>query len=728
MLPKILPVVLSALQRLRYFLFFIFLVLFSFASLYISRNAHHPFVDTDLLYFLPAQSQSAMDYRSALERYGSMDHLYLNIQSKDSAALIASKADLISKLNQSFPTEIRSLTISKEDDFFRKNALLYIPTAQLAPLVQELKIWRNCLQKSTVCPTQFTPKWDLHSLRLPLDVKNTLHEIFQGKSRSVSGLEWDSVAQKWSMWIQLRLNRPASDPVFAYQVMQKAKTFTHELDPKFHYEWSGAYTLSEVHYTKIRSMIIAFLFGVVVVFGMLWVLRPRRFKSHLVVLVFALASTGFCALMSLWLLLLNQTHLDLISLLAWVMGIGVALGFSLPLTLSILDSSESELNSKVLQGLQIWCRPWLAWVLGSGGLLLILSQSEVLWAQEFAWSLVITVGFALVLPAFLIPLFILSFRTVPEPKNNPEFCYPDPKARLWAFMCGMALLLFALFYFSPKVELQPEAFARFRIQELENERAKTPGSNQHKIQNMMLLAKDYEALSQFEDQLSAINLPYIQGLLSPRTLYPTFAEQEERVFWIEDIARISQQLLQMNVNTQLKSSLSLLNELAQTKPFTQKQIPVWALESLKEKDHSYGQVAILYTSIEPGQFTQLADLRTQLQRINSSSHIQFASADWIFMDFIKEIGSAKVYLIWGFTAFILCILVLNWQDWRRALQPLFMAAIWFTTSVGLWVLWYKALNAFIFIELWIVSLYALCLILWSTFPTTSPRLENYERN
>lgn len=700
-----------------------FVALFALSLFSLTRTVHQPLLDTDLSHLLPEQSTAVQNYRTALARYGSTDHLYLRINGTDSAIVQSQSRAIGEKLRMAWP-EILTLHSAKDDQFFRKHALLYLDNDKLQSMVNLLRAWRDCQRGTVSCPTEFAPQIDLTSFAYPEDVQNALSQILQKKQSSRTpglDLQWDAQQHRWTATLQIRLAKPATDPVFSAMLMRKARHLTDSLSQQgdLEYALSGAYTVGERLFAKIQKIAIAGLGGLLLLMGMIVILRPRTLGANFLALGTAVIAVLSGASVNLALLLLSWEHLDLFALGAWLLSMGVGLGIAFSLALSILDSPGHFARERIVRGLAHWI-----WPLGGAGLALVIGSTVMMNAgfagyRAFGMVLVFALGFLSLWSLAVVPWLCLLVRNLPRPKKHLDLIYQDPKSRTWAFLFGTFILLFGAFYFVPKLQIQPDAFARFRIQEANVDALfdKTLGD----AQTIIVLADEHGPLSKFQDLLGQNRPPMVRSLLSLRNLYPSAVEQEERTIWVEDLARLSSAPELKSAPIELQQWTNSLSALVVAHPFAQREIPAWSLDLLREKDGTYGKIALLSAQYPLGDLQSIQKLRSDLERQSSGLGLRFASPDFLYLETVQAMHADKPFVIWGFALMLVSLLLWNWHNWRLVLQPLLLGSLWLVTSAGLWLWLNHTLNLGPLVGLGLFSLYGLSMMLWSSFPTTSPR-------
>lgn len=677
-----------------------------------------PLLSTKISHLADAHSPALRAYQAGLDRYGSYEHLYLSISGKDSTQIQGLRNSLIQEIRDRWSPWIISVQGAKNDAFLQRHALYYLDPKQLSQISQNLKSWRDCKRSANPCPDTAAPRFVLGGTAYPPDVESSLRQILAGKT--VPALDYDSSQKLWTAHIQIRPKSPASDLELSNTLWEQAQSLNSILlRNQIRTQWSGSYTLAPQYWHKLQTLGLSALAGMVCLLLLIWILRPRTWNASLLALGGALSASLSGAALSLWVLWGTGLTWDLFFLSAWIIALSLGLGLAFSLALSILDSKAPSPVQRVAEGLHHWTRPLLSGALALGLVWIIAQSAPFAGFKIFGSSLSLFLLATGLWNLLWVSVFCLCFKELPKLHRPVIEIYPNPKARTWAFGTGLLVLLLSSVLLLPKLQLQPEAFSRFQLQKASSPLDSASALGRRDAQTFIALAQDPAEMSQFLQSLEQDPIPGISASLSPASIYPSAADQEERSIWIEDIHRLSQNSAFKKAPASVRAWAGELNRLSKVRPFGLRDIPDWTVELLREKDGSYGSVALLSAAYQAGDFHSVAAIRAHLEK--RAPHMLFASPDLVYVELLREMQSAKAWPIWGSAVFLLCLLLLNWHGWRKALQPLLLGALWLWCSAGLWLLLNHTLNTAIWASMWGLGLYALCLMLWSSFPSTSPR-------
>lgn len=677
----------------------------------LSQNLASPMLSPQISHLAQAGDPANSAYQAGLERYGSYEHLSLKLSSPDSALLEKASTEAMLDIQREFGDLALSVEGAGDDQFFQNHALYYLDSKQLREIGVQLRQWRDCMQKSAACPAENKEALRLQAGAYPPDVEKTLNRILAGKN--LNTMDYDSVQKTWNTSIQIRPRGPATDLKLSAELWNRAQVLSHKWNSQgLQSKWSGPYTLAPKFWSKLPKIALSALVGLGLLVLFLWILRPRTLGSSLIALGAALSASLSSGALSLWILLHSSVQMDLFALSAWLMALGLGLGLAFSWALSILDDREADALKRTQKGLRPWIWPSISLWIGTLLALAICQFSDFagfkIWGQVFGLSLL---GLSIWNLGWII-LFCLCFKTLPAPKKHLLEIYPDPKARSWAFGIGM-LSLFALFLWGiPQLQIQAQAFTRFQLkQNLVPEQANE--------ESMILLSSSPAELGTLLQSLDQKPIPGIKVSLSPLSIYPSAAEQEERSIWIEDIHKLSQHPLFKGAPGPIQAWTAELQKLSATKPFGLREIPAWTQDLLREKDGNYGRIALISALYPTGHFQAAQKYAQALKQ--RDPQILISSPDLVYASLWDQMINNRTWMLWSVLALLLCLLLLNWNHWRRALQPIFLGALWLWCSTGLWLLLSHVLNPLMWTLIWLGGLYALCLLLWSAFPSTSPR-------
>ena len=96
-------------------------------------------LDADLAHLLPEKTPSVIALNESYERFGSTDRFMIAIQSEDVELVAALQDSIADYIHRNWQGDYVSTQIDNENQFFKDNALLYLPLKHLESLRDNLE-------------------------------------------------------------------------------------------------------------------------------------------------------------------------------------------------------------------------------------------------------------------------------------------------------------------------------------------------------------------------------------------------------------------------------------------------------------------------------------------------------------------------------------------------------------------------------------------------------------
>ena len=108
-------------------------------------------LDADLSHLLPQDTPSVKALEESYLRFGSTDKFMIAIQSEDLNLVVALQDSIAEYIHKNWEGDFVSTQVDNDNQFFKDNALLYLPVKHLENIRDNLEdlqqeIHRNCLQ------------------------------------------------------------------------------------------------------------------------------------------------------------------------------------------------------------------------------------------------------------------------------------------------------------------------------------------------------------------------------------------------------------------------------------------------------------------------------------------------------------------------------------------------------------------------------------------------------
>jgi predicted RND superfamily exporter protein len=684
------------------------------ASVFYTKNNLK--LDTKLSSLLPKNTPSVLALEESSKRFGSSDKFIIVIQSDD--------VELIAKLQDSIKTEIDtawkdfliSSQIARDNSFFKKHALLYLPVHHLERIRNNLEVIQKemgtsinpflvNLEEEEKGPKKTSKQvieeleWfdaDIpQELGLPDEAADAFTGFLEKKDKSEKaekkGEEWDPKAvlpphlktrligqnrsdSTINGVILCKLSGSSTDLEFTKMILDKANAvidrYKEKYGDKVHMGIRGSYEgLQDVEAMWDDSFLATIISIVLMI-----VLIIAFFRSVLSAILL-LGQVLFATALMLFFTAAFYGQLNLYSLFVAAIIIGMGIDFSIHLMGTAQRMNKKlGLQESLVEALDHMISPMFLAALTTVAGLLTLLIADFRGFYEFGVIASVGVTLSFLSAVLGLPVLITLIGGLPKSKqpNVIPASWSEEKTRRFSgkFAAFTITLLLVLAFFIPKAEFEHN-FRKLRPAPKEQpEGAKKEKKLRYGIamassrtgsQPAAVLGDTPEELDKLYDtlmhRLHVEKEPMLRSFLTLKTFVPNQEDQEERMELIEEIGELIQTKAFNKVEGEEAEMVEKLRDMSEVEPFTAEDIPEWALSVLKEKDGKYGTIGFIYGKYKSWDAREMRLFQEKYGHWNfGGKDLRVYSSAFISADVIKAVQDDS--LIMGLFMFIVLTLTL----------------------------------------------------------------------
>jgi predicted RND superfamily exporter protein len=631
-------------QQYRWAVFIVSLVLFGFSLWYTATNIR---LNNDLSSLLPQNTPSVLALEESTERFGSSDKFILAIQSDDPVLIARLQDSLKQKVELEWKDIAISVQVQRDNQFFLDHALLYLPVPHLERVVDNLYTIKGRIsQEANPLLVQLSEAEDededeelvwfesdiSQELGLPDEAASAFQKFFDenkedGATAQEIEAEWDPkailpdslkdrlIGQKESDRtvngvVLIKLVESSTNLNFTQEVLARAEKLlapfrSGEYSSPVRFSVEGSYEgLKDVKGMRSDGIISTIVSVILVV--LLVVYLFRSFWGAVLLMGQVFFATSLMLLFTT--VFYKQLNPYTLFVAAIIIGMGIDFSIHLMGTAQRLRSHYNSLEDSLAATIQHLLKPMALAAFTTIAGLLTLLVADFRGFYEFGVIASVGIFFSFGSALFGLPVLILLVGGLPEKRNQsmfPSHWQDKDVARLLkraavtlaVVLCGAVLCI-------------PQAEFEYNFRNLRPDK-KAVESNEPKMhygvamkskrkssQPAVVLGNSQEELNQLYDTLM-VRLheekdPYLKSFLTLKTFVPPEEDQEERMEYIGEIQELIGNKAFDYVEGDNATKVAQLRELSEVEPFTPEDIPEWALDVLKEKDGSYGNIGFIY--------------------------------------------------------------------------------------------------------------------------------------
>ncbi len=693
--------------------------------------ATHLRIDANLDALLPRNTETIRAMREAKTRLGSSDLYTIAISIQDPAELARIQDRLADSLRK-WPDVVYAQS-QRDNSFFRKHALLYLPQDQLRKISREIQDLRLDLGKQGPLTVDLLdedsaaakPKREWFDADLPqqLGLPDEAAESFtrflkKGKTGadqydSKSGIP-DSLRSrlmgrtregKLVGLVQASLSKPSSDFDYVKTVVARSHALLGPLRSEYGARLNIGVEGPYKELAEVDSLASNGLLATLISVGLNILIIAAFFRNFgSVFLVFLQAVIACLVTLALTMGIYGHLNLYTAFVVSILFGMGIdfsiyVLGYALRLVregedwATALARTLDELFFSLLVGASTTV----------AGLLTLLASKFVgfyeFGVQASAGIVVSLAGVYLLLPAYLfameslgsVPGFAWLRIRAADPIRWPFSWRPDwPK-----LVKGTALTVCAgalvLGFFIPRLAFEYD-FSKLRDTRGEKDGglpvSVALGSNRTSSQPVVVMARDSASMAALQDtllrRLTVNRDPYLRSFLTLATFVPPVQAQQERMLEINHIGELISARVFDRAKGDDSAMIANLRDLAMTSPFHPADIPPWALNLLRERDGSYGRLGFIYGRYNSSNALDASVFQEHYGHLSAGGErLASFSTSFVFSDIIHIVKSDSLRVSIWMVGVLILLLALIFRDWRLLIACLIQMAVGLVWILGL---------------------------------------------
>lgn len=614
-------------------------------------------LDADLSHLLPEDTPSVKALEESFERFGSTDRFMIAIQSED-VELVAALQDSISDyIHKNWQGDFVSTQVDNDNQFFKDNALLYLPIKHLerirdnledlqleigrknGPLVVDLLGETSATDSSAAAPTEKKERiwFDAtipQELGLPDEAVSAFDAFFKKDTSEVAknADEWnpkaylpahlktrligtpqpDSTEILFNGVVNAKLIKPSTDYEFVTRILAKTDTLLQYFSSKKYpvptrFTVEGTYEgLKEVDEVANDSI---FSFGIsLVLIFFLTVFFFRSLKGPVLVtgsvLYACLPTLAFTALFY------GKLNPFTVFVASIILGIGIDYSIHILGNAQKLLQKNSTLEDVLQETQRKMIKPFILASFTTIAAFLTLLVAHFRGFYEFGVVASMGVLFSMLTSVLVLPVFVACMGGIPAAPQNSLLPKTWDEQRIFKFFKHVAIVGFVLgavaLVFTPYVDFEHDLKNLRRPSTAKVSSTKKISTKVTRATNRAVtstpaavMGSDPEQLDMLYDtlmvRLHVEKDSTLGSFLTLKSFVPPKDSQEKRLEIIEEIRDLAEARVFDRAEGEDSVNIATLRKLAEVeKSFTAEDVPAWTLDLLREKDGSYGKIGFIY--------------------------------------------------------------------------------------------------------------------------------------
>lgn len=681
-------------------------------------------LDADLSHLLPEDTPSVKALEESYQRFGSTDRFTIAIQSED-AELVAALQDSISGyIHNNWQGDFVSTQIDDDNQFFKDNALLYLPVTHLerirdnledlqleigrenGPLVVDLlgdvapkekkeRIWFDAnLPQELGLPEEAVSAFATFFKKGP-DTTKSENAVAEWRpkdpvpahlrTRLIGCPQPDSTGKIWfNGVVNAKLIKPSTDYEFVTHILARTDSLlkyfgAKEYPVKTRFTVEGTYEgLKEVDEVANDS-IFSFAISLVLII-LLTSFFFRSFKGPVLVTASVLyACIPTFAFTALFYGKLNPFTVFVASI---ILGIGIDYSIHILGTAQKLLHKYATLEEVLEEAQKKMIKPFFLASFTTIAAFLTLLAAHFKGFYEFGVVASAGVVFSMLTSLLVLPVFIKCMGGIPKAPQNSFFPKSWNDQQIFKFFKYAAVigLIFGgvSLYFAPNVDFEHN---------LKNlRRAKTVKTTQNNKISTKVTKASYKAVTStpaavMGSKPEQLDMLYdtlmvrlhvekdtlLGSFLTLKSFVPPQDSQKLRLEVIEEIRDLAEARVFDRAEGEDSVNVANLRKLSAVEnTFTAEDIPSWTLDLLREKDGSYGKIGFIYGDFPGWDANALHRFQDRYGRWNfDGENLRTFSSQFILSDVIESVKQDSFRLAFVIILVILGTLIISFRKPRQ---------------------------------------------------------------
>ncbi len=696
-------------------------------------------LDADLAHLLPEKTPSVIALNESYERFGSTDRFMIAIQSEDVELVAALQDSIADYIHRNWQGDYVSTQIDNENQFFKDNALLYLPLKHLeslrdnledvqqeigrqnGPLVVDLLGEDLAEKKERVWFDASIPQ----ELGLPEEALSAFDSFFKKDSSKTenASAEWnpkstipahlrtrligspqpDSTGKiLYNGVVNAKLLKPSTDYEFVTRILAKTDTLlqnfnsrTYAVPTRFTVE--GTYEgLKEVD-DVANDSIFSFGISLVLIF-LLTMFFFRSVKGPILVtgsvLYACLPTLAFTALFY------GKFNPFTVFVASIILGIGIDYSIHILGTAQKLKHKYATLEEVLEAAQSKMIKPFILASITTIAAFLTLLASNFRGFYEFGIVASTGVLFSMLTSVLVLPVFVKCLGGIPAaPQNSllPKSWSEQKIARFFrtASIVGFALGAFAL-YFCQYVDFEHNLKNLRRVSTEKTQKKNKISTKVTRESNKAVSSTPAAVMGSKPEQLDLLydtlmvrllveKDSMLGSFLTLKSLVPPQDSQELRLEIIEEIRDLANARVFDRATGEDSANIASLRKLSQVeKPFTAEDIPSWTLDLLREKDGSYGKIGFIYGDFPSWDAKALHKFQERYGHWNfDGENLRTFSSQFILSDVIESVKADSFKLAGAIIVVIMGTLAISFRKPKLFVTGCISFGMGFLITMGL---------------------------------------------
>lgn len=697
-------------------------------------------LDADLAHLLPEKTPSVMALNESYERFGSTDRFMIAVQSEDVEIVAAMQDSISAYIHEHWKGDFVSTQIDNENQFFKDNALLYLPIRHLenlrdnledvqqeigrenGPLVVDLlsdnvpqekkeRIWFDAsipqelglpdealsafdsfFKKDSAASEKKSDEWDSKST-IPAHLKTRL--IGSPKPDSTGKILYNGV-------VNAKLLKPSTDYEFVTHILARTDTLLQHFNGKSYsaptrFTVEGTYEgLKEVDDVANDST-FSFFISLVLIF-LLAILFFRSVKGPILltssVLYACIPTLAFTALFY------GQLNPFTVFVASIILGIGIDYSIHMLGTAQKMLRQYATLEEVLKCAQQKMFKPFILASFTTIAAFLTLLASQFRGFYEFGIVASMGVLFSMLTSLLVLPVFVKCMGGIPPAPTNSLLPKSWSEAKIRKVFTAAAIVGFLIggvsLYYCQYVDFEHNLRNLRRVSTEKTQKKNkistkvTTASGKAKSSTpAAVMGSKPEQLDKLYDTLMYRLLvekdSMLGSFLTLKTFVPPTDSQESRLEVIDEIRELAAARIFDRATGEDSANIATLRQLAKVeRTFTAEDIPGWALDFLREKDGSYGKIGFIYGDFPGWDANALHKFQERYGHWNfDGEDLRTFSSQFILSDVIESVKADSYKLAAAVTVVILLTMVVSFRKPKLFLTGGISFGMGFLITLGL---------------------------------------------
>ncbi len=687
-------------------------------------------LDPDLDDLLPRDTPTIRAMHETNKRFGSADLFTIAIQMDNVEECARVQQEIKNEIEKTWDDALY-VQIERDNAFFMKHALLYLPVENLSHILsnlEELELELGArgplvvdLSSGDSTEEQVINKnrvWFDADLPQELGLPDEAASVFQSFLNTTKEDEAegsgekaeafnpkagipDSLKNRLMGWhsdgtlnavVQAALKEPSSNTQYARDVINRTEKMLAPIRARYGDKIDVGIEGSYQVLKQVESLAINGIIATIISIGLIVVVIFTFFRSFGALLAILSQVAVTCTYtMAITGLIYGRLNLYSVFVIAILLGLGI------DYSIHILGHAQKDARKgkswhhAFTDTLKALFRPMLLAALTTVAGMLTLLAADFIGFYEFGVIASIGITFSLLSAILLLPPLVFLFERT---GNIPVFSWflrlpATPSRQLipkflliqnWGRSLTIATIIitvgsFVMIFFATRAGFEYD-FKNLRDtgNKLESKRhtGVAISSSRRSSQPVVALAKNPETMVALHDtllyRLTVEKDTLLRSFLTLTTFVPPAGKQDNRMEVIEEIGDIVGYRVFDRSTGSDSIMIQKLRDMSDVEAFTAEDIPKWALHLVQERDGSYGRIAFIYGSFMSSNAIEAGKFQNRYGAFHlNGEDISLYSSSFIYSDIIRLVEKDSRLMAWLISLIILLTLTLSLRDWKLIL-------------------------------------------------------------